>query len=148
MRERLRPVRELRLRLGIPADAEPAPRPTVVAFEDGELEPEAPPEKIAFRWQTNRVWLGMFAGTVIGVGLAMFVSRGLVPYFVFGGGAGGNIVGRNVRRKRCSGCATIVRPDATTCRNCGAALRGDIATLNDRLEAEERLSELDQRPDA
>ncbi|MDB4952929.1 MAG: hypothetical protein JWO36_498 [Myxococcales bacterium] len=140
----------LRVRLGIRAEAEPEPRPAVVAFADAELEHEAPPAKIAFRWQTNRAWLGMFAGTVLGVGVAVIVSRGLMPPLALGGGVGGHVVGRSMRRKRCSGCATMVAADATTCRHCGAALRGDIAHLSDRLEAEERLTEADtdQHPDA
>jgi hypothetical protein len=33
----------------------------------------------------------------------------------------------------------VVAIDATTCHRCGAALRGDIASLSERLEAEERL---------
>jgi hypothetical protein len=129
----------LRERLGIPTDATvEARRPPVVAFEDTELEHEAPPQKIAFRWQTNRGLLGLFAGTVLGVGVAVFVSRGLMPYMMLGGAGGGAVIGRRMRRPRCSGCATIVVADATSCRKCGAALRGDIAHLSDRLEAEER----------
>jgi hypothetical protein len=63
-----------------------------------------------------------------------------MPWLVFGGAASGHLVGRRVRVPRCSACATIVAPDATTCRACHAALRGDISSLSERLEAEERLT--------
>jgi hypothetical protein len=35
----------------------------------------------------------------------------------------------------------VVDATATACVHCGAALRGDIARLADRLEAEEHISE-------
>lgn len=130
-------------RLGISiADADTAvSRPEVVAFSDVELEEDAPIQRNAFRWQTNRGGVGLVAGTVLGIGLAFGVSRGLMPLTAFGGATTGHLIGRRVRRPRCSACATIVRPDATTCWRCGAALRGDIHSLNERLVAEERLEQ-------
>lgn len=130
-------------RLGIAvADADVAvTRPEVVPFDDAELEQDEPIERTAFRWQTNRGGVGLVAGTLLGMGLAFGVPRGLVPLFAFGGAATGHVIGRRVRRPRCSACATIVPPDATKCRRCGASLRGDIRSLNDRLVAEERLEQ-------
>jgi hypothetical protein len=51
----------------------------------------------------------------------------------------GHVVGRFVSVPRCSACATIVAKTSTGCRKCGARLRGDISSLSQRLEAEERL---------
>lgn len=130
-------------RLGIAiADADAAVvRPEVVPFADVELEEDEPIQRTAFRWQTNRGGVGLVAGTVLGLGLAFGVPRGLFPLVAFGGAATGHVIGRRVRRPRCSACATIVPPDATRCRRCGASLRGDIDSLNERLVAEERLEQ-------
>ncbi|MBA3820640.1 MAG: hypothetical protein H0X17_17240 [Deltaproteobacteria bacterium] len=49
-----------------------------------------------------------------------------------------------MRVARCSACVTVLDVRAQTCRSCGANLRGDIARLADRLEAEEQL---EPRPD-
>jgi hypothetical protein len=89
--------------------------------------------------------VGVIAGTVFGVGFALIASRGMMPWLVLGGATGGHVVGRRVRVPRCSACASVVRADATMCPRCGAVLRGDIARLADRLEAEERLEA--ERPD-
>jgi hypothetical protein len=70
----------------------------------------------------------------------LVASHGAAPWLAFGGAASGHIVGRRVRVPRCSACATIVAPDASACRACSARLRGDIASLSERLEAEERLN--------
>lgn len=126
-------------RLGIDASARPGERDVPIAFEVREELHEAAPRKNAFRWQTNRGGIGFVAGTVLGMGLAFVVSRGLMPFTAFGGATAGHLIGRRVRTPRCSACATVVREDAVTCRSCGAALRGDIASLADRLDAEERL---------
>ena len=134
---------ELRKRLGMADDAPLGTRPPAVAFTDAVLEPDATPPKNAFRWLTHRGGVGLIAGTLLGLGLSLVASRGLAPFFVFGGGAGGHIVGRRVRVPRCSGCATILTEGATSCRKCGAAIRGDIAHLGERLEAEERLRDPD-----
>ena len=85
--------------------------------------------------------LGFVAGTVLGIGVAFVVSRGLMPITAFGGATAGHLVGRRVRTPRCSACATVVRANDTTCPSCRAALRGDIASLSERLDAEERLED-------
>ncbi len=135
---------ELRERLGIPGDATVVARAPASIFENVADATEADDAPVvrrnAFRWRTHRGGVGLIAGTVLGVSLAAIVaSRGMAPGFALGGATVGHVVGRRVRVPRCSACATIVDPDATTCRKCGAALRGDIASLSERLEAEERL---------
>ena len=137
----------LRERLGIPADAQRGTRPTVVRFADAVLEPEAPPRRNAFRWVTNRGGIGFVTGTVLGIGMSLAVSRGMMPLSTLAGGLGGHVIGRRVRVPRCSACATVIPDQATTCRKCGSVLRGEIAKLSDRLEAEERLGE-DELPPA
>lgn len=132
-------------RLGIdPTSAPTAEREKPVPFADAGEVTEEVPRANAWRWQTNRGGVGFIAGTLFGMGLAFVVSRGLMPFTTFGGATVGHLVGRRVRTPRCSACATIVRVDAATCWKCGAALRGDIASLGERLEAEERL-ELEQK---
>ncbi|HEY5922679.1 MAG TPA: zinc ribbon domain-containing protein [Kofleriaceae bacterium] len=110
---------------------------------DEELPPieEPPPRPTAFRWQTHRGGLGFVAGTFLGVGLAFVVSRGMMPLTALGGGTVGHVIGRRVRAPRCSACASVLRVGATSCPKCGALMRGDIASLSERLEAEERLEE-------
>lgn len=131
---------DLRARLGIPDDAVGAARPAVVPFEDLGLEDEEPPARTAFRWRTHRGGVGFVGGIMIGAGLAATVaSRGLAPLCLLGGAGIGHVAGRGVRVPRCSGCASVVDATATRCPHCGAALRGDIDRLDDRLEAEERL---------
>jgi hypothetical protein len=130
---------ELLARLGVSPSAQPGTRETPVVFDGHEAVVETAPPRIAFRWQTNRGGVGLVAGTVIGMGLAFILSRGLLPVTGFGGAAAGHLIGRRVRAPRCSACATVVRSDATRCPRCGASLRGDIATLSERLEAEEDL---------
>ena len=131
---------ELRARLGIPSDAQPGTRAPVVAFDDAALEDEPLPRAIAFRWRTHRGGVGLIAGSLLGVGLAVSVAyRTAAPVIIFGSGVIGHVIGRRVRVPRCSACATICAADATTCRKCGAALRGEIGSLAERLEAEERL---------
>jgi hypothetical protein len=132
---------QLRERLGIPQQIDAGTRAHAVAFEDAVIEQEAAPPQIAFRWQTHRGGLGLIAGTVLGFGISIVASRGLAPVIAFGSAGAGHVVGRRVRRPRCSSCATIVATDATACPRCGASLRGDIASLSERLEAEERLSD-------
>ncbi len=133
---------ELRLRLGIPADVQPGKRPDVVRFPDVALEDEAAAPKIAFRWHTHRGGIGVLAGLVLGAGVAVAIaSRDASLFAVLGGAAAGPVIGRRVDVPRCSACATIVASDAITCKSCGASLRGDIARLADRLDAEERLDD-------
>ncbi|HSD87341.1 MAG TPA: zinc ribbon domain-containing protein, partial [Kofleriaceae bacterium] len=141
-------------RLGIAArdhlDAEgkPLQRPEAKVFADASLEDEARPARNAFRWQTNRGGIGLVAGTVLGIGFAFVISRGMMPITFVGGATTGHLIGRRVRVPRCSACANVVRSDATTCTHCGARLRGDIASLSERLEAEERLESGLGREDA
>ncbi len=133
---------ELRERLGIKRDEETSDRrETPVRFEDLDLTEDAPPpRKNAFRWRTHRGGVGFVAGAVLGVGVAVAVATpNLTPLLVFGVAGGGHVIGRRVRVPRCTACASVVIDGATTCSACGAALRGDIAQLADRLEAEERL---------
>ena len=131
---------ELRARLDIADDARPGERPAVVAFDVGSLEDEAPPRPNAFRWQTHRGGVGLIAGTLLGAGVSVaLASRSVAPLALFGGAVAGHVAGRRVRVPRCSACATICAADALVCKKCGASLRGDIASLSDRLEAEEKL---------
>ena len=131
---------ELRAQLGIAAGETVKPRADVVAFTD-QLPSDEPPRPVAFRWLTHRGGVGFVAGTVLGMGLAFAVSRGLLPITMVGGGTAGHVIGRRVRAPRCSSCATLLPANAVTCPHCGAVLRGDIASLGERLEAEERLEE-------
>lgn len=147
---------ELCDRLGIARDPEvPTTRETPVRFDDIDLAEDAPPpRRNAFRWRTHRGGVGFVAGAVLGVGVAVAVaSPNITPLLVFGGAGGGHVLGRRIRVPRCTACASVVAEDAQVCTSCGAALRGDIAQLSDRLEAEERLEEQargereDARPD-
>jgi hypothetical protein len=119
-----------------------AARPEIEPLDD-ELPPfeEPAPRQTAFRWHTHRGGVGFVAGTFMGMGFAFVVSRGLLPITMVGGATAGHVIGRRVRAPRCSACATVLPEGATTCARCGAVLRGDIATLSERLDAEERLEE-------
>lgn len=132
----------LRERLGIAATERASARPAVAPLDD-ELPPfeEPAPKPTAFRWHTHRGGVGFVAGTVMGMGFAFVVSRGLMPITMLGGATAGHVIGRRVRAPRCSACATVLADDAASCAKCGAVLRGDIASLADRLEAEERLED-------
>ena len=132
----------LREQLGIPSDAATLDeRPIPEPFSDVDLSEDAPaPRRNAFRWRTHRGGVGFVAGAVLGVGVAVAVaSPSVTPLLVFGAAGGGHVIGRRVRVPRCTACASVVDAADVTCRSCGAALRGDIAALADRLEAEERL---------
>jgi hypothetical protein len=144
---------ELRVRLGVSAtDVEDAregkvrgaaSRPRVERFTDAELteDDDKRSARNAFRWHTHRGGLGLVLGTLSGVGLAATIgSPQAVGLMLLGGGLG-HVIGRFVKVPRCSACATIVRRDSTTCRKCGARLRGDITSLSQRLEAEEHLEQ-------
>lgn len=138
---------ELRARLGIASDAEAGERPEVVPFPDVVLDDEPPQRAIAFRWHTNRGGVGLIAGALLGAGFAAaLASRTFAPIALIGVTVAGHVIGRRVRVPRCSGCATVCASDATGCRKCGAALRGDIASLSERLEAEERLERAGSGP--
>jgi len=130
----------LRARLGIATDAKPAARPAVVPFDDVEPLDDPAPAKTGFRWRTHRGFAGLIVGTVLGGGAALALAHpNATPFLVFGGAAAGHVAGRRIRVPRCTACASVIAPDATQCRHCGAELRGDIARLSDRLDAEERL---------
>ncbi len=132
----------LREQLGIASDAATASaRPVVEPFTDVDLSEDASaPRRNAFRWRTHRGGVGFVAGAVLGVGVAVAVAApNVTPLLIFGAAGGGHVIGRRVRVPRCTACASVVDSSAQTCRSCGAALRGDIAALADRLEAEERL---------
>ncbi|HEY4176808.1 MAG TPA: zinc ribbon domain-containing protein [Kofleriaceae bacterium] len=110
------------------------------AFTDLDLEEDAPPRRNAFRWRTHRGGVGLIAGAVLGLGISAAVAAPeATVWIVLGAASSGHVAGRRVRVPRCSGCASVVDPDSTTCPHCRAALRGDIASLAERLEAEERL---------
>ena len=133
---------ELRERLGIARDAEAGDeREVPVQFSDIDLGEDAPPlRKNAFRWRTTRGGMGAVCGAVLGIGMAVAAaSPNFTPLLVFGAAGGGHVLGRRIRVPRCSACASVVPATAAVCESCGAALRGDIAQLSDRLEAEERL---------
>jgi hypothetical protein len=141
---------ELRARLGIAADVATTSRTAPEPFTDLETDEELDQvvRKNAFRWRTHRGGVGLIAGTVFGVSVAMFVaSRGMVPWAVVGGATGGHVLGRRVRVPRCSACATVVPDDAAQCPHCGALLRGEIASLSERLDAEEQLEAESHAPD-
>jgi len=137
-------VDELRDRLGIGAGDVATERPEVMPFDGVELADEEAPKKIAFRWRTNRGLVGFVAGATLGGGLALAVARQLAPIVLTATGMTGHLVGRRVKVLRCTACSTVVGPDDATCPHCGADLKGDIASLADRLDAEERY-ELDAR---
>lgn len=134
----------LRTRLAIPADARAEPTPRIATrFDDIDLSDDPPPvKKTAFRWRTHRGGVGFVAGAVFGVGMATLIASQPASQLLAIGGAGiGHVLGRRVRVRRCSNCASVVDAAATQCTHCDALLRGDIARLGDRLEAEERLLE-------
>lgn len=138
---------DLRTRLGVPATAEAlAEREKPTRFTDVDLreDEDAPVAKRnAFRWETNRRGVGMIAGLAGGVGLAFVVAPTELAFYsiAIGGVAAGHFFGRRTRVIRCSACATPIGAGAQTCKKCGAVMRGDIARLADRLEAEERLED-------
>jgi hypothetical protein len=128
-------------RLGIDVAAQPGAREVPVAFGDHEAVEEEAPRKTAFRWQTNRGGIGLLAGAALGFGVGVVASPGLLLVTAVGGAISGHLVGRMIDTPRCSACATVVREGATSCPRCNAMLRGDIANLSERLEAEERLEQ-------
>src|SRR5207248_345193 len=117
----------------------------VIAFDDpGEPSTgEVPASRLAFRWRTHRAGSGFLVGSLVGVALAVTVPmHGLWPFGAAALAAAGGVAGgRRIRVVRCSKCLALVHPDQGVCARCSAVLRGDIAHLEDRLEAEEQLEE-------
>lgn len=133
---------ELRARLGITdADLEAAADVREVEkFDDAALADDEPrAAKTAFRWHTHRGGMGLLVGMASGLGAAATIGTPQALGLMLLGGSVGTVIGRFVDVPRCSACATTVRKDSTHCRKCGARLRGDIASLSERLEAEEKL---------
>ncbi|MGE0869067.1 MAG: hypothetical protein AB7P03_10900 [Kofleriaceae bacterium] len=132
---------QLRERLGIASDAIGEVRPVVEPFVDAQLAPDEEVRKTAFRWNTNRKGVGMIAGAVVGVVVAMLAAEAMMPILAIGSSFAGLVIGRFVRTPRCSACASVNAADANQCNKCRAVFRGEIASLSDRLEAEERLED-------
>lgn len=141
----LRPrAAELARRLGIGGEADrDRERPPAVMFDELDLDDDPPPAaKIAFRWRSHRGGVGFLAGALFGVGVvAVDPISSAAPWILAGAAGAGHVAGRQLRIRRCSGCASVVREEAPSCPHCGAALRGNIERRDDRLEAEERLLE-------
>ena len=137
----------LRERLGVGAAEPVSERPKPVRFIDVDMsEDVAPVKRNGFRWATNRMGVGMFAGLAVGVGLAVAAAPSPIAFWsmsIVGVGAG-SVIGRRVRVIRCSNCATVIGDGAPSCRKCGSTMRGDIARLAERLEAEERLEDVNR----
>lgn len=142
---------ELRDRLGITQEAldeaardlangdpREAPAPFADVVDDADEPVRA--QRNAWRVKTHRGGMGVLAGGVLGGALAMMIAvQNASPFIVLGAMGAGHVAGRRVRALRCTGCASLVGGNETTCHDCGASLRGDIETHADRLEAEERL---------
>lgn len=110
--------------------------------EADEEAPDPTPRSLAFRWRSHRGGVGFLAGAVLGVGVATLVaSRSAGPLIAMGCAGAGHVLGRKKIVPRCTACASVVLAGAPVCPSCGATLRGDIARLADRLEAEEALAE-------
>jgi hypothetical protein len=86
---------------------------------------------------------GFLAGLASGLGLAFAIAptEPMLFAFTLGGATAGHLFGRRLRVIRCSACATPIGAGAQSCKKCGAVMRGDIARLAERLEAEERLED-------
>ncbi|HEX7836385.1 MAG TPA: zinc ribbon domain-containing protein [Kofleriaceae bacterium] len=138
---------ELRERLGIAPDAQGvAARPRAVPFDDVDVREAAPVQRRAFRWQMRRGFFGFAIGLLCAGGAAILLSgaaqaSGSLLVYVVGGGIVGHFIGRQIRVTRCSACATVVPLRAERCGKCGATFHGDITSLSQRLEAEERLED-------
>nr|HEX4317614.1 hypothetical protein [Kofleriaceae bacterium] len=136
----------LRARLHVDADAEPQPPREVVAFDDPGEPDEPASQRIAFRWRTNRAGSGFLLGSAVGVALAMFTPTHslAVPVVELAACVGaGFAAGRRARVIRCSRCQHALTVGPACCPRCKSALRGDIAQLEDRLDAEDALSTAD-----
>lgn len=118
-------------------------RPNAEPFADApEVEASStPPGRVAFRWRSNRGGVGFLAGLALGGAtvVALAVPGMAAPLVVVAGAGIGHVAGRRIPVARCSACVTTLPMAASTCAHCGAAMRGDIARLADRLDAEEQL---------
>ena len=133
-------ARELRERLGVPADARGQARPVPAPFDD-VLRDRARRRRIAFRWQTHRAGEGLLAGAVVAAGAALIAMPHVLIGFAAVGAVVGLALGSALRIARCSPGAAAIAIAAAACRRCGAAMYGDIARRAERLEAEERVIE-------
>lgn len=139
---------ELRDRLGIAPDARGvAARPRPVRFEDVDVREAEPARRRAFRWWMNRGFVGFMVGCLGALAITLLIPRQPVLIWLAGCGLVGHLVGRRIRVARCSACATVVPPKTQRCHKCGATFHGDITSLSQRLEAEERLEAEDRRED-
>jgi hypothetical protein len=135
---------DLRTRLGIAEDAVAATTRAVEAIDDpGEpAGSDAAAERVAFRWRTHRGGAGFLVGGAVGFALAFVApARSIaVPVGILAAATLGAASGRRFQHVKCSRCLASVRANTTCCSRCNSALRGDIAHLEDRLEAEDLLS--------
>jgi hypothetical protein len=117
-------------------------RPAAVPFADPpEVEERSVRGRVAFRWRSHRGGVGFLAGLALGGAtvVALALPEVATPLVVVAGAGIGHVAGRRLPVARCSACVTTLRGEAMVCPRCGAAMRGDIARLADRLEAEEQL---------
>lgn len=118
-------------------------RPKAVPFTD-VVEVEASSARggrVAFRWRSNRGGVGFLAGLALGGAtvFALALPEVAAPLVIVAGAGIGHVAGRRIPVARCSACVTTLPIEASTCSRCGALMRGDIARLADRLDAEEQL---------
>jgi len=97
--------------------------------------------RVAFRWRSNRGGIGFLAGLALGgaTAVALAMPGVAAPLVVVAGAGIGHVAGRRIPVARCSACVRTLPMASSSCVHCGAAMRGDIARLADRLEAEEQL---------
>lgn len=118
-------------------------RPRAVPFTDApEVEASsARRARVAFRWRSNRGGVGFLAGFALGGAtvVALALPGVAAPLIVVAGAGIGHVAGRRIPVARCSACVTTLPSEASACAHCGAVMRGDIARLADRLDAEEQL---------
>lgn len=96
-------------------------------------------ERIAFRVAGNRWPLGLLVGASGGFVLALRFGLDAAFWpFTLGLAAACWRLGKAVPSPKCSGCDRGVRASSERCPSCSTLLVGDIAHINDRLDAEER----------
>jgi hypothetical protein len=88
---------------------------------------ESPPEVL-------RVEQGKGAALAFGMGLlglllgiALGITKGTTFWGIVGGAAVvGYLVGRTIKRRRCSGCDERLTHDDETCPGCGGIIKGNV----------------------